>query len=128
MTSTLDLLARTDKWFLSAGEGLLWAPPFPIWLGSPGFWDDAHVFQYPVGPLFTVSFLDDAGRLLDLRPRGHRWTPAALETAYHVEDGAAGPRLALVGHGHLPKAQPADQPAHIEVLFAEGEQVVHRAP
>ena len=95
MTSTLDLLARSDKWFLSAGEGLLWAPPFPVWLDAPGFWDDAHVFQYPLGPLFTVSFLDDAGRLLDLRPRGHRWTPAALETAYQLETGAAGSRLAL---------------------------------
>ena len=98
MTSPLDLLTRTDKWFLSAGEGLLWAPPFPAWLHVPGFWDEAHLFQYPVGPLFTVSFVDDGGRVLDLDLLGQRWTPAALESAYQVRApaGAGAPPLVLV--------------------------------
>ncbi|HSM61091.1 MAG TPA: hypothetical protein VK849_09855, partial [Longimicrobiales bacterium] len=38
----LQALARSDKWFLSAGDGFLWAPPFPRWLDRcPGFWDEA---------------------------------------------------------------------------------------
>jgi hypothetical protein len=96
VTSALDLLARRDKWFLSAGEGLLWAPPFPAWLHAPGFWDDAHVFQYPVGPLFTVSFVDDAGASLDLDLVAQRWTPAALESAYQVRVPAAATAHPLV--------------------------------
>ena len=95
MTETLELLQRTDKWYLSAGEGLLWAPPFPAWLHVPGFWDEAHLFQYPVGPLFTVAFVDDAGRVLDLRPGPRRWTPAALETPYQVAVGADAPPAAV---------------------------------
>ena len=39
------LLAREDKWYLSNGEGVLFAPPFPVWLDAPGFWDEATVFQ-----------------------------------------------------------------------------------
>ena len=100
MTSPLDLLARTDKWYLSAGEGLLWAPPFPVWLDAPGFWDDAHLFQYPVGPLFSVAFVDSAGRALELRVGERRWTPAALETVYRVAGGADAPpaQLEFVEH------------------------------
>jgi hypothetical protein len=82
MTSPLALLARADKWYLSAGEGLLFAPPFPQWLDHPGFWDEAHVFEYPLAPLFTVSFVDEAGRDIALHPGRRRWTPAALEVPY----------------------------------------------
>ena len=95
MTSPLELLARGDKWYLSAGEGLLWAPPFPAWLDVPGFWDEAHVFQYPVGPLFTVAFLDATGRALDLDAVSRRWTPAVLETAYRPAAGADAPPAQL---------------------------------
>ena len=87
MTSPLDLLARSDKWYLSAGEGLVWAPPFPQWLDAPGFWDEAHLFEYALAPLFTVAFLDDAGREIALRAGEHRWTPAALEVPYHSSVG-----------------------------------------
>jgi hypothetical protein len=82
MTAALDLLARADKWYLSAGEGLIWAPPFPTWLDAPGFWDEAHLFGYPLAPLFTVAFVDDAGRRLPLRTAERRWSPAALEVLY----------------------------------------------
>ncbi len=82
MTAPLELLARSDKWFLSAGEGLVWAPPFPAWLDAPGFWDEAHLFEYALQPLFTVSFVDDDGREIVLRPGERRWTPAALEAPY----------------------------------------------
>ena len=87
MTNPLELLARDDKWYLSAGEGLVWAPPFPEWLASPGFWDEAHLFEYPLKPLFTVSFVDDAGRELALAPLDRRWTPAALDVPYRAAGG-----------------------------------------
>ncbi|HWO87819.1 MAG TPA: hypothetical protein VNL98_01580 [Gemmatimonadales bacterium] len=87
MTSPLELLSRRDKWYLSAGEGLIFAPPFPQWLDHPGFWDEAHLFEYPTGPLFTVGFVDDGGREIPLRPGERRWTPAALEVPYSSATG-----------------------------------------
>ena len=33
----LSLLTRRDKWYLGAGDGLVWAPPFPAWHDTPGF-------------------------------------------------------------------------------------------
>lgn len=82
MTDALQLLARPDKWYLGAGDGLVWAPPFPRWLDAPGFWDEAHLFQYAVAPGCTVSFVV-AGEPLAARCRSRRWTPAAL-TVEHV--------------------------------------------
>lgn len=35
----LDALAREDKWYLSGGDGVLWAPACPLWLDRPGFWE-----------------------------------------------------------------------------------------
>jgi len=86
MTAPLELLARSDKWYLGAGEGLVWAPPFPTWLHAPGFWDEAHLFEYPLAPLFTLAFVDQAGREIALHARPARWTPAALEVSYEPVD------------------------------------------
>jgi hypothetical protein len=77
------LLARPDKWYLGAGDGLIWAPPFPVWLDAPGFWDEAHLFQYAVGPLFTVAFVTN-GVTLPGRARARHWTPAALTLDYDI--------------------------------------------
>jgi hypothetical protein len=82
VTAPLDALARSDKWYLSAGEGLIWAPPFPVWLDAPGFWDEAHLFEYALAPLFTVAFVDDDGLEVPLRAMMRSWTPAALEVPY----------------------------------------------
>jgi mannosylglycerate hydrolase MGH1-like protein len=77
VTDALRLLARPDKWYLGAGDGLIWAPPFPRWLDTPGFWDEAHLFQYAIAPGFTVSFVvDDVP--LPARCRQRHWSPAAL--------------------------------------------------
>src|SRR5207249_1958527 len=77
--------ARDDKWYLGSGDGLIWAPPFPEWLAAPGFWDEAHLFQYAIRPLFTVTLLADGGAGLPPPPLAppsqclrRRWTPAAL--------------------------------------------------
>ena len=82
MTDPLELLARTDKWQLAAGEGLVFAPPFPVWLDVPGFWDEAHLFEYPLRPLFTVAFLDQSGAELRLAAGTRHWTPDALQVPY----------------------------------------------
>jgi hypothetical protein len=99
VTEPLELLARPDKWFLSAGEGLIWAPPHPAWLDGPGFWDEAHLFGLPLAPVFTVTFVDEAGRVLQLTPRARRWTPASLEVPYGTAVGvdAVEARMVLPG-------------------------------
>ncbi len=76
-TAQASFRARDDKWYLGAGDGLIWAPPFPQWLDAPGFWDEAHLFQYAIRPLFTVTFLLE-GRTVPVRCLRRRWTPAAL--------------------------------------------------
>ena len=83
MTDALRRLARPDKWYLGAGDGLLWAPPFPVWLDVPGFWDEAHLFQYAVGPLFTVSFVHE-GAVQAARCVRRAWTPAALTLEHRI--------------------------------------------
>ncbi|MGE3527451.1 MAG: hypothetical protein AB7I33_16155, partial [Gemmatimonadales bacterium] len=84
---TPPLLRRTDKWYLGSGDGLVWAPPFPAWHDTPGFWDEAHLVQYPVGPLYTVSFLRDGQPLPLPRATGLAWTPAGLRLAYDLGHG-----------------------------------------
>ncbi|MBK7716154.1 MAG: hypothetical protein IPI38_12145 [Gemmatimonadetes bacterium] len=86
-TDSLVLLSRPDKWYLGAGDGLVWAPPFPAWHDTPGFWDDAHLLQYPVGPLFTVSFVEASGESLPARADATHWTPAHLALDYLLAPG-----------------------------------------
>ena len=101
MTAPLDLLARPDKWYLSAGEGLVWAPLAPHWAGVPGFWDEAHLFEYALAPLFTVSFVDDAGHEITLRAGERRWTPAALEVPYATSAGLEMTEARMVLPGYV---------------------------
>src|SRR5262249_34673020 len=61
---------------------VIFAPPFPAWLDTPGFWDEATVYQYSFGPLFTVALLDHDGREVPLRAISRRWTPAELTVEY----------------------------------------------
>lgn len=74
----LASLARPDKWYLSGGDGILWAPPFPAWLHRPGFWDEAHVFYHPFAPLYSVALLDATGRETPLEPGPRVWRPDRL--------------------------------------------------
>ncbi|PYP15316.1 MAG: hypothetical protein DMD52_10725 [Gemmatimonadetes bacterium] len=89
MKRTLSAAARAssqtrgDKWYLGAGDGLIWAPPFPQWLDAPGFWDEAHLFQYVIRPLFTLTFLID-GSPVPVRCLRRRWTPAVLTLEHAV--------------------------------------------
>jgi hypothetical protein len=148
MTTALDLLARTEKWYISAGEGLLWAPPFPVWLDRPGFWDAAHLFEYPLQPLFTVALVDEVGREIPLRAVRRRWTPAALEVSYAAGSGleVVESRMVLPGfvvgsewqianvgltrtpvHAVAWTTAPGEEVAPDDVAFSESELSWHRA-
>lgn len=95
----IESLARDDKWYLGCGEGVIFAPPFPVWLDRPGFWDDAQFYQYAVGPLFTVTLLDEAGRELPLVARSRRWTPAELTVEYDLPGGLSATEVRTVQPG-----------------------------
>lgn len=84
----LDRLARDDKWYLSAGDGILWAPAFPVWLHAPGFWDEAHVYYHPFAPLFSVAVVDCHGHERPLKQVSRRWRPDRLLCRYQVDNGA----------------------------------------
>src|SRR5687768_3507782 len=99
MPDPLELLARDDKWSLGAGDGVLYAPRFPLWLDAPGFWDEATMHQYTVAPLFTVTLLDDAGTELALRAVSRRWTPAALTLEYRLANGVSAIEVRTVQPG-----------------------------
>jgi len=78
----LELLRRRDKHLLSAGDGVLFDPPHPLWLDRPGFWDGGHVLRYAIAPLFTISFVELSGKERPLRRMHRDWTPAELVTSY----------------------------------------------
>ena len=78
----LQSLSRADKWYLGGGNRLLWAPPFPLHLDSPGFWDEAHYYNYELKPLFTWSIIDEDGKEASLRFLRRRWDPSCLIQEY----------------------------------------------
>lgn len=84
MTDVLDLLKRHDKWFLGHAPGLLYAPPAPIWLERPGFWDAAHFLHFPLEPIFTFTLLDNTLTAIDLVATGRNWRPDRLEQDYRA--------------------------------------------
>ncbi|MHB8621529.1 MAG: MGH1-like glycoside hydrolase domain-containing protein [Chloroflexota bacterium] len=82
----LEELRRKDKWYLGGGRSLIWAPPFPSFLDWPGFWDEAHYFDYPVERPFTVALLDEDHRAIGLKPLSRDWRPSELTTAWMAGD------------------------------------------
>ncbi len=78
----LSLLKRTDKHFLGGGNRLIWAPPFPLFLDSPGFWDKAHYFNIEFQPVYTWTLLDEAGREIALTLQERSWDPSTLTQVY----------------------------------------------
>lgn len=104
MTTPLDpleILARDDKWQLGAGDGVMFAPTFPLWLERPGFWDDATVHHYHVGPLFTVSILDEDGKEIRATLSERRWSPAELIVEYRLSNGMHATEVRTVHPGGI---------------------------
>lgn len=90
MTTRLDpleYLERSDKWYLGGGKGLVYAPPFPRYLGTLGFWDEAHFADVKLERLYAVLLLDEDARPLTLSRESRRWTPDALTQIYAGSDG-----------------------------------------
>ena len=85
MTDVLELLRRTDKWFLGQAPGLIYAPPAPVWLEHPGFWDGAHYLHFPIEPVFTYTLLDEHLYPVRLRYRESNWRPDRLEVVLKGE-------------------------------------------
>ena len=83
----VEALAREDKWYLSAGDGTIWAPPVPLWLARPGFWDPGHVYHYPLGPLFSVALVGDNGLSDPLHATGSHWRPDRLIVHWESRSG-----------------------------------------
>lgn len=83
----INSLARTDKWYLSAGDGILWAPAFPVWLDHPGFWDEAHIYYHPFAPLFSVALVSAEGQEIPLRQLDRIWRPDRLVSRYRTPHG-----------------------------------------
>src|SRR5690349_1698620 len=48
------LLERTDKWYLGGGKAAMYAPVFPKYLDTPGFWDEAYFADIRLERLFCL--------------------------------------------------------------------------
>lgn len=83
----LSGLTRSDKWYLSAGDGWIWAPPFPRWLNRPGFWDAAHYRHFGFAPLFGVALVDPRGDELALTLEAREWRPDRMTATWRATSG-----------------------------------------
>jgi len=132
MSDPLALLGRADKWFLSATDGIAFAPPFPRWLDAPGFWDEATLHHYSFAPLFTVSAIDDEGRVLSMRPVARRWTPAELTVDYRLPNGMMASEVRTVQPGGVFASEwlvqgLRDAPLHLIAWTARAAADIERA-
>lgn len=82
-------LQRDDKWFLSCGDGIIWAPPFPSSLHLPGFWDEALVDYHEISPLFTVALVGPDGNPLPLSQIRRTWQPDRLTVEWRARGDLA---------------------------------------
>jgi len=78
----LKLLHRTDKWYLGGGNRLQWAPSFPQYLDSPGYWDPASYYNSEIGPLFTWTIVNDQGVEIPAKCGKREWSPDALRLKF----------------------------------------------
>lgn len=83
----LALLARTDKWFLGGGRTLVYAPPFPQHLQTPGLWDEAHLLDFVHPRPFTWTLLDENDREIPLRWEDHEWRPDRMTRHWSTTQG-----------------------------------------
>jgi len=87
LVDPLTLLEREDKWYLGSGGMLIYAPPFPQHLRTPGFWDECHFGDLSVPRLLCVSVAVELdGALIELEPHmSHwRWFPDHVEARHYL--------------------------------------------
>lgn len=82
---SMPLIRRHDKWFLSNGRACLYAPPFPRWLTTPGFWDETYFADIRCERLLTVLALQ-GGRPVRWQSRVAGWVPGELELVHSGEE------------------------------------------
>ncbi len=87
MIDVLKLLKRTDKWFLGGGRTLVYAPPFPQHLQTPGLWDEAHLLDFAHPRPFTWTLLDENDREIPLRWESHEWRPDRMTRRWSTTQG-----------------------------------------
>jgi len=81
----LSYLKRTDKWYVSGGKGLTWAPTHPKFLQTLGFWDKAHFLSYPINHLFSIALLTENCKLINPHIVKRIWYPNELVTEYNSD-------------------------------------------
>ena len=84
-TDPFEILERTDKWYLGNGNATLYAPAFPKFADTPGFWDEVYFADIRLERLFCILVLNEKGRPLNLKRAIRRWTPDRLLHIYTVE-------------------------------------------
>jgi hypothetical protein len=94
----LQLLERTDKWFLGGGTGAIYAPPFPRFLLAPGFWDECHYADIRLGRLFTCILLDAQHRPIRLVSEVQSWRPDRLVILHQGASLTIRETRCVVGH------------------------------
>lgn len=76
----LESLSRTDKWFLGNGRGCLFAPPFPRWLDTLGFWDECWFADVRLDRLFCLLAAHGGREAPTEHERELDWRPDRLVT------------------------------------------------
>jgi len=87
LVDPLTLLTRADKWYLGNASLLLYAPPFPEHLDTPGFWDECHFGDLKLPRLLCVSFaMEVKASPAELEPRlvSWQWHPDRIEAQYQL--------------------------------------------
>ncbi len=79
-------LRRTDKWYLAGGNRLLYAPLFPAYRDIPGFWDEAHYYNYAFKPLYSWAILSEEGSEVPLLLSSSVWRPDVLTHTFVPRD------------------------------------------
>ena len=85
----LALLERPneDKWFLGGGRTLIYAPPFPQHLQTPGLWDEAYLLDFAHPRPFTWALLDENDHEIPLRWESHSWRPDRMTRVWFTSQG-----------------------------------------
>src|SRR5690348_15152223 len=84
----LALLERPDKWFLGGGRTLIYAPPFPQYLRTPGLWDEAHLLDFEHPRPFTWTLVDHwSWEEIPLKLDSFSWRPDGIRREWSTNVG-----------------------------------------
>ena len=71
----LKLLHRTDKWYVGGGACSLYAPAFPRFLSTPGYWDECYYADIRLERLYAFTLIDHHGKPTQLSCALTHWYP-----------------------------------------------------